>query len=95
VLLNCYGYKEDLYLCYKNNKIIGCFTLRRKSRRMMCLYDFAVLPEYRGLGYSRKILKHIYTLCKADEKKKLCLYLKENNVIARKLYFSEGFQVLK
>jgi len=93
VFMNCYGYKEDLYLAYLDSKLIGCFTLRSKSRRMMYLYDFALLPLYRGKGYSRDLLQCIYRICELENKKKLCLYLKRNNYVAKNLYFSEGFQV--
>lgn len=92
VFLNCFGYNEDLYIAYLENEIIGCFTLRPQSRRIMYLYDFAILPKYRGKGISHQLLNIIYNICLNDNKKKLCLYLKKGNYIAFNLYIKEGFQ---
>ena len=90
--LNCFGYDEDLYIAYLDNKVIGCFTLRPQSRRIMYLYDFAILPQYRCNGLSHQLLYMIYNICLTENKKKLCLYLKKGNFIALNLYKKEGFQ---
>ena len=92
-LLNCYGFeKEDLYLIYNQNKIIGCLTLREIDRRTMTLYDFTILPKYRGQNFSKKAFHKVYNICLDEGKKRLTLDVKKNNIIGYNLYMQEGFR---
>ena len=89
--LNCFDDKDILYLTKKPHQMIGCFTLRIKGKKSIYLYDFTILKEYRGNGYSRQVLNLIYHISLEWDKNKLFLYLKKNNERGRNLYFSEGF----
>ncbi len=93
--LNYFDYRYQMYLVTKQNKVIGCFALRNKGKKNVYLYDFTVLPIYRGKGYSREILNIIYNLVNDYGKNKLSLYLRRNNSIAYNLYISEGFKKVK
>lgn len=93
--LNCLDSHYDMYLIMLKEEIIGCFALRAKGKKTFYLYDFTILPKYRGKGYSRQALQMIYNLSMIYGKNKLSLYLRKNNNIARSLYISEGFEKYK
>lgn len=93
--MNCLDSHYTMYLITLGEKIIGCFALRAKGKKTFYLYDFTILPEYRGQGYSRQALRMIYTLSLMFGKKRLSLYLRKNNSVAFNLYVSEGFEKYK
>ena len=89
--LNCYDRHYQMYLIKQEGNIVGCFALRNKGPKTVYLYDFTILSEYRGKGYSRRVLNLIYGLCIERNKLKLSLYVKKSNEVALELYKSEGF----
>ena len=88
---NCFDRKYEMFLVKKEGKIVGCFALRLKGPKTVYLYDFTVLPNYRGCGLSRDVLNMVYNIVLKKNKNKLCLYVKKTNHIALNLYKSEGF----
>lgn len=92
-LLNCYDSHYQMYLIKQDDNVIGCFALRDKGSKTVYLYDFTILQEYRGKGYSRKVLNQIYGMCLERNKLKLSLYVKKSNEVAFELYKSEGFSL--
>ena len=89
--LNCFDRKYQMFLVQKDNDVIGCFALGAKGPKTIYLYDFTVLSQYRGKGYSRDIMNLVYQLALKKNKKKLCLYVRKTNDTALSLYRSEGF----
>ena len=89
--LNCFDRKYQMFLVKKESDVIGCFALRIKGPKTIYLYDFTVLSQYRGKGYSRDIINLIYELALKRNKNKLCLYVRKTNDTALSLYKSEGF----
>ena len=55
------------------------------------IHDFAVLPKYRGMGLSQKLLEHIEQLAKAKNCCKVTLEVLDNNVGAKRAYEKFGF----
>lgn len=83
-------------LCYVDNKpagIINCFegfsTFKCKS--LMNIHDCGVLPEYRGLGLSRKLFERVEEIAKERGCCKLTLEVLEGNEVAKSAYINIGF----
>ena len=57
------------------------------------LMRIAVLPEYRGRGYSRKLMERLEESARAAGAQELTLEVRESNEAALHLYKSCGFRV--
>jgi len=56
--------------------------------------NFGVLPEYRGKGYGKKLLKYIINLAHDLGSSKIYLKCDKKNMEAVNLYISEGFKTI-
>ncbi len=61
------------------------------ARPLLNIHDFAVRPEYRGLGIARKLMTEIESAARELNCCRLTLEVLEHNSPARRLYESEGF----
>jgi len=62
-----------------------------KCKPLMNIHDVAVLPEYRGLGLSQKMLSSIETISRDRGCCKLTLEVLEGNRVAQSAYIKFGF----
>lgn len=58
---------------------------------MINIHDLIVLPGFRGRGVGRKLLEKIASAGKERNCCRLTLEVRKDNVVAQKLYKSEGF----
>ena len=86
-------YHSDLYLCLNGNKVVGCICVRNKlskrCKREFWIYDVLILPEYRGQGYSKEMMKLAIEKCKGTY---VSLYVYCDNKVALGLYKKIGFK---
>jgi len=85
------------FLAFEDDEAMGfatCFggysTFR--ARPLWNIHDIAVLPQYRGKGIGRALLRHIAQAAQAAGCCKLTLEVREDNPVAEGLYRGEGFQ---
>ena len=78
-------------LVYTHYKVIVGYILTLCPKRSVLgrHYSLAVLPEYRGAGIARKLLKAAESRCSG--KLGFKLEIRKNNLIAEKLYESLGY----
>ncbi len=58
------------------------------------LLIIAVLPEYRGNGIGKTLLKRLLSGAKRRGARRMLLEVRESNVVAQELYRSQGFEFL-
>ena len=93
-VLSLFGiYHSDLYLCWNENKVVGCICIKKKLskglKREFWIYDVFVLPEYRGQGYSKEMMNLAIEKCKGSY---VSLYVHRENIVALGLYKKIGFK---
>lgn len=62
-----------------------------KCKPLMNIHDVAVLPEFRGLGLSQKMLSKIESISRERGCCKLTLEVLEGNKVAQQAYMKYGF----
>ncbi|MEW8993656.1 GNAT family N-acetyltransferase [Clostridium sp.] len=72
---------------------IGYGQLIKKDAKIY-IANFGVLPEYRGKGYGKKLLKYIINLAHDLGSSKIYLKCDKKNMEAVNLYISEGFKTI-
>ncbi len=78
----------------KNNIKIGEFCLLFTGS-VVSLWSFNISEAYRGKGIGGIILGHILADLKQQNRKKLVLYVKRDNLKAIKLYEKAGFKMVE
>ena len=71
------------------NCFIGFSTFY--ARKLLNIHDFAIDPEYRGLGYSKLLMDEIIKYSRENKFCKVTLEVRKDNPVAKKLYKSKGF----
>ncbi len=85
LLAHADGIPAGIAVCFR-----GFSTFAAKP--LVNIHDLAVLPEYRGMGFSRLLLDALAEKARALGCCKLTLEVLENNHRARRLYAAAGFQ---
>jgi ribosomal protein S18 acetylase RimI-like enzyme len=80
-----------IYLGKKDSVTVGKINLQKSESDVWGIYGFAVLPEYRGFGYGRAMLKQSIEKMKASGAKEIMLQVVPENERALNLYKSCGF----
>lgn len=62
-----------------------------RAAPLLNIHDLAVRPEYRGRGVARRLLGHIEQRARETGCRRLTLEVREDNLKARQLYESFGF----
>ena len=86
---------DDIMLLAKNdNKIVGCASLSRLSRRMKHRGDFAisVAKDYWNKGIGSKLLDHIIVFARENNFEIIDLQVRSDNKRAVYLYEKYGFK---
>ena len=84
--------------CYKDRDLIGIVAFyqesRTKVRHKAYIRSMYVQPEYRKIGIGKLLLNELITRAKAiEEIEILLLDVVTNNLAAKQLYLSFGFQI--
>lgn len=99
--------KEDIiYEKYQNYYIPeGCIFIKHKRVHVgygqlikkdskIYIANFGILPEYRGKGYGKKLLKYIVNIAHDLGNSKIYLKCDKKNIEAINLYIGEGFKTI-
>ncbi len=99
--------KEDIiYEKYQNYYIPeGCIFIKHKGVHVgygqlikkdskIYIANFGILPEYRGKGYGKKLLKYIVNIAHDLGNSKIYLKCDKKNIEAVNLYIGEGFKTI-
>lgn len=81
----------DLIVEEYDGRIIG-FALAKTAADEAELYQIAVLPEYRGQGIGRGLLRELYSALRERGAAMCFLEVRSGNTEAIALYESEGFE---
>ena len=85
--------KAHVLAIVRNNHILAFSILYCNNYDTLQAYicNVFVLQEYRGLGYSSKLISKAIEICKAKNFKTIALHVKEDNMPAVNLYKKFGF----
>lgn len=83
-------------LCYVDSKAAGLLNAFEGFSTFACkpllnIHDVVVLPDYRGLGLSQRLLQYVEELAIARDCCKLTLEVLEGNNVAQRSYLKFGF----
>lgn len=76
------------YIVYEEDKTVGIVKVRNESN-VYELESFYILKQYRNKGYGRQVIAH---LKKEFDKKRMQLWVLEDNAKARSFYENNGFK---
>jgi ribosomal protein S18 acetylase RimI-like enzyme len=85
-----------VFLAYVGDEAVGIATCflgfsTFAARPLVNVHDLAVLPEYRGRGIGRALLRAVERVARERGCAKLTLEVQENNRKARRVYETAGF----
>lgn len=85
-----------IFLAYDHGRPVGLATCFRgfstfAARPLINISDFAVLPEYRGRGFGRRLLATVEHKARQLDCCRVTLEVQENNATARRIYERAGF----
>ncbi len=83
-------------LCYVGNQpagLINCFFgfSTFKCKPLLYIHDVVVIPDFRGLGLSQKMLQKVEEIARKKECCKITLEVLDGNKVAKKAYQKFGF----
>jgi ribosomal protein S18 acetylase RimI-like enzyme len=78
------------FFCEVDGRIIGNISCQRRGETWT-IADVVVLPEFRGKGYARELVRTCVADIRARGGKQVTLDVVRGNVPAHALYLSEGF----
>lgn len=89
------GYvRENFYLCYLGDALIGVFSLKFELTPYLFSYGghigYAVAPAYRNCGYATEILRLGVDLAKDLGFEKLLLVCDDDNIASEKVILKNG-----
>jgi len=84
-------------LAYVDNMPVGLINCFEAFSTFTCkplinIHDLAVLQEYRGLGISQILLKHVENIAREKGCSKVTLEVLEGNTVAQQAYTKAGFE---
>jgi ribosomal protein S18 acetylase RimI-like enzyme len=86
-----------IFLAYVGVRVVGIATCflgfsTFAARPLINIHDLAVLPDYRGRGIARALLKAVVRKARARGCVKVTLEVREDNTRARRVYEAAGFR---
>lgn len=78
------------YVLMNNSIVIGFCCIARNS-----IMSFAILPEYRGRKLGKMLIEHSLDEYEKNKEKYITLHVRIDNIIARNLYKSVGFDIVE
>lgn len=86
-------YHSDYYILEDNHTLVGYVLIRRKMSlkypNSSWIYDVFILPDYRGKGYGKALMKLAIEKC---VEKRILIYVRDDNTSAMNLYKRVGFR---
>ncbi len=79
-----------MVVCCSDDMVIGYAGLYLSGD----ITNIAVLPEYRGKGFGKKLVMEIINVANKNMIDQIFLEVRESNTIAQKLYESCGFKLI-
>ncbi|MEO3944795.1 GNAT family N-acetyltransferase [Gorillibacterium sp. CAU 1737] len=89
LVLECYP-KDRIYFVYREQEPIGKICIQRTDERAF-FFGFAILPDHRGQGYGREVLRESIRLVRDEGCTEIGLEVEIRNERALGLYESCGF----
>lgn len=86
-------HKDRMWICERDNQIIGCLLLMHQEDQVAQLRYFLLLPEVRGLGLGRQLMVLFLAFLKEKQYKKAFLWTTEELTAAAILYKKAGFKL--
>ena len=80
-----------MYGYYSNDKLVGFMGIKMHENNVLKLNDIIVLPDFRKLGYGKKLLNYCKDKAKELGANKIQLGMIDNNKRLRKWYEENGF----
>lgn len=78
---------------YEDNKCVGMAILRHSQSKYMYIYDLKVLSEYRRKGAAKELINLAKEIAKDNGYLGLYGQAQDNNLIACRFYFKNGFKI--
>jgi len=85
------------FLCVNDNEPVGfavCFESfsTYRARKVLNIHDFMISNKARGQGLGNVLLSGIENYCRENDYLKITLEVDEDNVVAKRLYSSLGYE---
>jgi GNAT superfamily N-acetyltransferase len=80
--------------CGHEGRAVGYFAYALEEDRLF-ISKIYLKKEYRGLGLSSKVFRHLEDLGRDNQKKKLFLHVNRLNTLAVEVYLHRGFEIVK
>lgn len=87
--------RERIWIAERNGKIIGCIAIVTASPTDAQLRWYLVIPEARGSGLGRRLLKEATTFCRRRKYKNVFLWTVSTLTVAAHLYNKVGFHLVE
>lgn len=86
---------KNSFVLYSGNQVLGYLIGNKINDNESVIISFAILEEYRGKGWGKKIIQEYINFMKTKKVNKIVLRVKVNNPGAIHLYESVGFKNVK
>lgn len=93
--LKAYEKGVEVYFISEDNNIIGCIGIEKKSDIKYKIRFLSVLPEYRHLGYGKKLIYNAEQIVSLKSGNKISLGMNYSNKVLLNWYESLGYKVDK
>ena len=85
------GEHRPMYAFYKDEKIVGYYSLLLQENNKCELNNLCVLPAYRHQGIGEKLMKHACGIARELQCNQMNIGIVEENQVLRKRYETLGF----
>lgn len=87
--------KDCVWICEHNSSIIGFLLLMHRENNAAQLRYFILLPEYRGIGLSKKLMELYMSWLKDHNYTSTYLWTTNEQTAAAQLYKQHGFKLVE
>ncbi len=87
--------KDGVWIAEKNDKIVGLLFLMHRENKTAQLRYFLILPEFRGTGLGKHLMKLFMNCLKERKYKSAYLWTTNELPTAAALYHRHGFELTK
>ncbi len=81
---------EYLLLVHQDD-VLGACAVRVYADGSADLFNFALYPQYRGMGYGHRALELILAYIRGKQSARVYIRVNRDNIPAHKLYTAHGF----
>lgn len=87
--------REKIWIVEKDNKIVGLVCICEVSITQAQLRWFIVLPHMQGLGLGGQLINFALNFCRENEYSTVILWTAKGLEVAKKIYISNGFELIE